>query len=335
MYAVSSRMLKIIVYLAAVILTAYGAGELVVLHSPGSIKFSGWEQIDESMVKEIFAACLGFTVTKGSDWPGLSVSHPFSFAEAIVGVVVDGVSNLGLKEGHRYPLVTDEDESVIWQSLHDRILSRYPGQNATLLRMDLAEEAKPYSRVFGDYENTPSNWTVRFLDPSVSEDKRFLDEMTVLSNIAKLVESGLVYRDGVPDVYWKVVRSLHPVVDFHGPDSEAAKEAKQILQDVIHIIKKAYVLAYKGRVVVATVSSDVSHTRRTRSLMADAEVEQVDINLAPVYSSNYPVIFNILLWFGVVFAFALLAISMFIADMDPGRDSIIYRMTSTRMKKDN
>lgn len=48
-------------------------------------------------------------------------------------------------------------------------------------------QAKPYSRVFGDYENTPSNWTVRYLDPSVSEDKRFLDEMTVLSNIAKLV----------------------------------------------------------------------------------------------------------------------------------------------------
>jgi hypothetical protein len=69
------------------------------------------------------------------------------------------------------------------------------------------------------------------------------------------VESGLVYRDGVPDVYWKVVRSLHPVIDFHGPDSEAAKEAKQILQDVIHIIKKAYVLAYKGRV------SNMKHDR--------------------------------------------------------------------------
>ena len=43
---------------------AYGAGELVILHSPGSMKFSGWEQIDESMVKEIFAVCLGFSVTK-------------------------------------------------------------------------------------------------------------------------------------------------------------------------------------------------------------------------------------------------------------------------------
>lgn len=75
-----------------------------------------------------------------SDWPGLSVSNPFSFAEAAVMVVVDGVSSLGLKEGHHYPLITNEDESVIWQSMHDRILSRYPGQNATLLRMDLAEE---------------------------------------------------------------------------------------------------------------------------------------------------------------------------------------------------
>jgi hypothetical protein len=73
------------------------------------------------------------------------------------------------------------------------------------------------------------------------------------------VEWGLVYRDGVPDVYWKVVRSLHPVVDFHGPDSEAAKEAKQILQDVIHSIKKAYVLAYKDRVSSIT---DLGHMAR-------------------------------------------------------------------------
>jgi hypothetical protein len=28
-------------------------------------------------------------------------------------------------------------------------------------------------------------------------------------------------------------------------------------------------------------------------------------------------------------------VAVFIADMDPGRESIIYRMTSTRMKKDN
>jgi ABC-type uncharacterized transport system permease subunit len=69
------------------------------------------------------------------------------------------------------------------------------------------------------------------------------------------VESGLVYRDGVPDVYWNVVRSLHPVVDLHGSDSEAAKEAKQILQNVIDTITKAYVAAYQNRVSISICSS--------------------------------------------------------------------------------
>lgn len=42
-----------------------------------------------------------------------------------------------------------------------------------------------------------------------------------------------------------------------------------------------------------------------------------------------------MLWFGVAMFFSLLAICYAIGTMDPGRDSIIYRMTSTRMKKDN
>lgn len=59
------------------------------------------------------------------------------------------------------------------------------------------------------------------------------------------------------------------------------------------------------------------------------------LNLAQSYSEDYPVIFNIILWFGVLIVFSMLAISYAIATMDPGRDSIIYRMTSTRIKKDN
>lgn len=59
------------------------------------------------------------------------------------------------------------------------------------------------------------------------------------------------------------------------------------------------------------------------------------LNDDDAYSADYAAIFNIILWFGVVFAFSLIAIVYALIDMDPGRDSIIYRMTSTRMKKDN
>jgi hypothetical protein len=39
------------------------------------------------------------------------------------------------------------------------------------------------------------------------------------------------------------------------------------------------------------------------------EDQQADINLAPEYSPDYPVIFNIMLWFSIAFTFSLLAIS--------------------------
>lgn len=71
------------------------------------------------------------------------------------------------------------------------------------------------------------------------------------------------------------------------------------------------------------------------SILIKIQAADNGLNLAPTYSEEYPVIFNIILWFGVLIVFTMLAISYAIAFMDPGRDSIIYRMTSTRIKKDN
>jgi len=60
------------------------------------------------------------------------------------------------------------------------------------------------------------------------------------------------------------------------------------------------------------------------------------LNMAEEFSDDYPVVFNILLWFGIAMFITLLAVSVFIASMDPGRDSLIYRVTSAqRFKKDN
>ncbi|XP_043289852.1 renin receptor isoform X1 [Venturia canescens] len=80
----------------------------------------------------------------------------------------------------------------------------------------------------------------------------------------------------------------------------------------------------------STRNNEQSNTENT-----NRPFKMEDFNLGKKYSEYYPAIFNIFLWFGVIFFFSLLAICITIADMDPGRDSIIYRMTSTRMKKDN
>ena len=57
-------------------------------------------------------------------------------------------------------------------------------------------------------------------------------------------------------------------------------------------------------------------------------------NLAQDYGELYPVMFNIILWMMILMAIAFFAVCYGIWNMDPGRDSIIYRMTTTRLKKD-
>ena len=58
------------------------------------------------------------------------------------------------------------------------------------------------------------------------------------------------------------------------------------------------------------------------------------VNLAAPVDPQYGVIFNIVLWMSILIGVSVLFISIGIWNMDPGRDSIIYRMTSQRMKKD-
>jgi len=61
-----------------------------------------------------------------------------------------------------------------------------------------------------------------------------------------------------------------------------------------------------------------------------------ELNLADDVSEDYPVVFNIILFLAITLILALIAISVAISTMDPGRDSLIYRVTSAqRFKKDN
>lgn len=57
-------------------------------------------------------------------------------------------------------------------------------------------------------------------------------------------------------------------------------------------------------------------------------------NLAYPYNSDYSVIFNIVLWMMIGLALAVIVISYNLWNMDPGYDSIIYRMTNQKIRMD-
>jgi len=80
----------------------------------------------------------------------------------------------------------------------------------------------------------------------------------------------------------------------------------------------------------------IRNVRQAVGKTTDGSENLTGINMAEEWDEDYAAIFNILLWLGVSLAIATLAICFAIGSMDPGRDSLIYRVTSAqRFKKDN
>lgn len=130
--------------------------------------------------------------------------------------------------------------------------------------------------------------------------------------------------------------SLDAVTKTHEVGSPAHTEILKVLKSSIEELVVAAEKAYKNKALVTLIAtSHQSIHQRVRRAAAAATSDDKKYNIAPAYDDDYPVVFNIIFWFSIVMIFSLLAISLAIGNMDPGRDSIIYRMTSTRMKKDN
>lgn len=331
---------KLLVGLFIILATVKAHGDFVVLHSPSSVIFNGNEEVEQSLLKEVLAAALGFTVKLRGVWSGISITDPFSLPEAVVAVAIEGVDSLDIPRGKKYPLNVNEVEETTWQALRERLEER--DNNNTLVRISLGDGLDALGQsALGELKPTSIDETsFTGLSLRSEEDRKYMEEVQLLHAIANKVPSA-IKPDSRPDIYWLVISGLRPVFDAHGSNSTSSREALTLLNNALDVIHDAFIQAYDGQVLIVAFTNDASKVHHVRSLdrqrrQAEKEAEMVQIrNLSKDYSDDYPVIFNILLWFGVVFWLSLLAISIAIAQMDPGRDSIIYRMTSNRMKKDN
>ncbi|XP_071648722.1 ATPase H(+)-transporting accessory protein 2 isoform X1 [Temnothorax longispinosus] len=371
-------------------------GNLAVLHSPDSIEFTMNGPIEQSSVKEIFPAALGYTGKQRESYTEQSIAiwDPFALPKALVAIPIDGVEELPIptyKAKVWYPLIVDEAEETTWQAIRSRVEER--SNDNTLVRINLGDGVDALGQsALGELK--PANMEkekLKSLNSEVEEDRKFVEEIQLLHAVA---DNAAKKHDSGTDVYWLVVSGLKPVLDLHGNTSAAAEEASTLLSDAIDHVSNAFVNTYDGKIVVAAFTNDASKVRNARSVLErqrrdapqddeqdvqknktdeedknrlltsttertvdknemtektevikENKINNTDIQTiigqpefsgrAKTYTEDYPVIFNIMLWFGVVFVFSLLAICIAIADMDPGRDSIIYRMTSNRMKKDN
>ncbi|XP_043518876.1 ATPase H(+)-transporting accessory protein 2 isoform X1 [Frieseomelitta varia] len=396
-------MFKLFLCFVAALVAVKASGDFVVLHSPNSVIFNGNEEVEQSLLKEVLAAALGFTVKLRGIWSGISITDPFRLPEAVVAIVIEGVDSLDIPKGKRFPLNVNEVEETTWQALRERLEER--DNDNTLVRISLGDGLDALGQsALGELKPTPIDETsLRSLSLRKEEDKKFLEEVQLLHAIAKKVPSA-IKPDSKSDIYWLVISSLRPIFDTYGSNSTTSREALSLFDNALNVIHDAFIQAYDGQVLIVAFTNDASKVHHIRSVTLERQkrdtsdrqddqrdekkniedeedsntnnnktsiphsdmknstanndtrddsgnqdltnmehktyldiqsIGQEKLNLAKTYSENYPVIFNILLWFGVFYVFSLIAICIAISQMDPGRDSIIYRMTSNRMKKDN
>ncbi|CAF0757535.1 unnamed protein product [Rotaria sp. Silwood1] len=78
------------------------------------------------------------------------------------------------------------------------------------------------------------------------------------------------------------------------------------------------------------ITKESARVRRARQV----ETTSANITIAEMYSDEYPVMFNLFFWTSLVLALIVISIAYVFLTLDPGADTIIYRMTTPRLKVD-
>ncbi|CAG0882717.1 unnamed protein product [Cyprideis torosa] len=290
------------------------SSETWLLSAPSNLKLhTGVPLAKSADFLQLLESVLGLSSSKCS-WSGVTVVSPFGASRSLALVQLDTSSSAeilrSIDGAIHFPSKRDLDVPAAVNDL-DWILATKFGEDARVKRQDEVNTA-----VMG--EASPS---VLALNASAFTDSYFLAEISALKEIPEQLDDlSKVFRG--PQVLQSSFRTMALLESEYGKDSPQFIEAKVILKETLNEI----VQEFQERKMTLVISSGEKMEDSNRTKRQAAADENDD---------TFTAIFNIMIWFTVFMVIALIYISVGIGSMDPGRDSIIYRMTSTRMKKDN
>uniref|UniRef100_A0A452USU4 Renin receptor n=1 Tax=Ursus maritimus TaxID=29073 RepID=A0A452USU4_URSMA len=300
--------------------------EFSILRSPGSVVFrDGNWPIPGERVPDVSALSMGFCVKEDLSWPGLAVGNLFHRPRATVMVMVKGVDKLALPPG-----------SVISYPLENRV---YMVGKANSVFEDLSVTLRQLRNRLFQENSVLNSLPLNSLSRNNEVDLLFLSELQVLHDISSLLSRHKhLAKDHSPDLYSLELAGLDEIGKHYGEDSEQFRDASKILVDALQKFADDMYNLYGWNAVVELVtvrSFDTSLVRKTRTILEAKQANPSSpYNLAYKYNLEYPVVFNMVLWIMIALALAVIITSYNIWNMDPGYDSIIYRMTNQKIRMD-
>ncbi|CAF2785076.1 unnamed protein product [Rotaria sp. Silwood2] len=107
-------------------------------------------------------------------------------------------------------------------------------------------------------------------------------------------------------------------------------------QELQNQLKKAIdkIIANDPQTLAMTLTTKQSARIRRARAAEGVSANETNVTIAEMYSDNYPVMFNLFFWTSLALALVVIAIVYVFLTLDPGADTIIYRMTAPRLKVD-
>jgi renin receptor len=303
-------MRPIIVSLAVVAVAAVvSAGDVWILKSPPGFEVDPKHPMKQNDVASFLFRSFGVSETADCSWPGLTQKNPFATSRRAIVVAIpsayaDKESSLDLP-GKKIPLTSSFNPEALSYAL-DHPLSAVFGARAGV---EILEQS-----------HIPVVKGVKLpaitLNASLTPVSQFVDELSALAGLP-----ALAFNSQSP------ARAF--VYEFDSLDGLGKREDVFEGRRLVSAVLRSVAEEADATVLVVSYSSSVGKTRTKRQAADAKEGPAADDE------NDYTVPLNLILWLSLALFFITLAVCIGIGSMDPGWDSIIYRMTNQRMKKDN
>ncbi|XP_037562056.1 renin receptor-like [Dermacentor silvarum] len=285
----------------------------------------------------------------------------------------DGDTTLDVS-GKNFPLENDASLQQQLELLSERTLERFAEQEPVVLYMKTGEKLYGAKMAYPELLLTVSPEVDSRLKEAVKDvelskvlrdgtfnvslpgDDQFAVELHTAKLMLEQLSRQATKSATAPSVVWLRLSGLRHVVDRYTEESYQASHALRLIREFVDkvsqsTLKKAY--GDKALLVVITQNDKMTGPiRKARSLLAAEDEKEAaqsgegagaaapaakdgnSWNLATPWDHEAHVAFVMIGFVLLLLALALFGISVGLWFMDPGRDSIIYRMTTQRMKRD-
>lgn len=363
-------MIAVPLFLAFVATVVQGSEKVFVPLVPEAVKFTSSQTIKSSQIADVLSGVLGYSVDTDDPWHGLAPVIPFNSPQVAVVLDFDGYDGDTILDvsGPSFPLENDADLETQVQVLSDRTNKRFADKTPVVFYMRTGEKLYEQKRTYPDLllsispdvetrlmESTKDADLGKALkegifNSSLSGDDRFLTELYTTGKVVEQVGKRAP-KDGSPVVAWLKLGGLRDIFDRYLEESYQASHAQRLIRTVIDRAKRTLTESHgQNAILMVITQNDKSPAlvRKGRSLLEEpVRLEEetdgpkmtrvlggAEWNLAMETDPDFHVAFALVAFVSITLILLVFGISVGLWFIDPGRDSIIYRLTLQRAKRD-